>query len=136
MNNVHFLSKTIMWETPKLLYEELNKEFNFQVDVCATKENAKCTKYYTEEIDGLKQDWKGTCWMNPPYGRKIGEWIKKAYKSSLDGAIVVCLIPSRTDTKWWHEYCMKGEIRFIKGRLKFGESKNSAPFPSAIIIFR
>lgn len=128
MNNVHFLSKTIMWETPKLLYEELNKEFNFQVDVCATKENAKCTKYYTEEIDGLKQDWKGTCWMNPPYGRKIGEWIKKAYKSSLDGAIVVCLIPSRTDTKWWHEYCMKGEIRFIKGRLKFGESKNSAPF--------
>jgi hypothetical protein len=87
-------------------------------------------------MDGLQQKWKGVCWMNPPYGKEIKKWMKKAYESSLEGATVVCLVPSRTDTKWWHEYAMKGEIEFIKGRLKFGGSKNSAPFPSAVVVFK
>ncbi|MGD7664880.1 DNA N-6-adenine-methyltransferase [Brevibacillus laterosporus] len=75
------------------------------------------------------------CWMNPPYGKEIGKWVKKAFEEASKGATVVCLLPARTDTKWWHEYCMKGEIRLVKGRLKFGDSNNSAPFPSAVIIF-
>ena len=100
-------------------------------------ETAKCEKYFTPEIDGLKQDWsKDICWMNPPYGRAISRWIEKAYNEGLKGATVVCLIPSRTDTRYWHDYCMKAsEIKLIKGRLKFGNSKNSAPFPSAIVVF-
>ena len=85
--------------------------------------------------DGLQQNWTGMCWMNPPYGKEIGKWLKKAYESSINGAIVVCLIPARTDTAWWHDYVMKGKIRFIRGRLKFGGNKNSAPFPSAIVVF-
>jgi len=135
VNRVMFSSKTDLWETPQHLFNELNTEFNFEIDVCALPENAKCKKYFTPEEDGLQQEWKGTCWMNPPYGRQISKWVKKAYESSLKGATVVCLLPARTDTKWWHEYCMKGEIRFIRGRLKFGDAKNSAPFPSAIVIF-
>jgi len=131
-----FSSKNQDWETPQWLFDKLNKEFNFDLDVCALPGNAKCTKYYTPEVDGLKQEWKGTCWMNPPYGREIGKWVEKAYYESLKGAIVVCLIPARTDTAYWHNYCMKAsEIRLIKGRLKFGNSRNSAPFPSAIIVF-
>ncbi len=135
INNSLFTSQTDLWATPQDFFDKLNKEFKFELDVCAIEENAKCEKYFTPEIDGLKQEWNGNVWMNPPYGRSIGTWMKKAYESSLDGAMVVCLIPARTDTKWWHEYCMKGEIRFIKGRLKFGGSKNSAPFPSAVVIF-
>lgn len=131
-----FTSATDQWETPQNLFDKLNEEFKFNIDVCATSENAKCRCYYNPKIDGLLQKWDGKCWMNPPYGRKIGSWIKKAYEEAQNGATVVCLVPSRTDTKWWHEYCMKGEVRFIKGRLKFGNSKNSAPFPSAIVIFR
>lgn len=125
-----------MWETPRHVFDELNQEFRFDIDVCATKENAKCATFFSPEMDGLKQEWEGTCWMNPPYGRAIGDWVKKAYESSLkNGVTVVCLLPARTDTKWWHDYCMRGEIRFIKGRLKFEGGKNSAPFPSAIVIF-
>ncbi len=132
-----FSSNDMTWETPQWLFDKLDKEFHFTLDVCALPETAKCKNYYTPQIDGLKQDWEDNiCWMNPPYGREVGVWIEKAYKESLKGAIVVCLIPSRTDTKYWHDYCMKAnEIRFIKGRLKFGDSKNSAPFPSAIVIF-
>ena len=118
------------------IFDELNKEFGFELDVCALPENAKCEKYYTPEIDGLKQQWRGICWMNPPYGREIGAWMEKAYESSLEGATVVCLVPARTDTRWFHDFAMRGEIRFIKGRLKFGDSKNSAPFPSAVVVFR
>ena len=131
----HFSSKTPEWETPQDFFDKLNQEFNFELDVCATKQNAKCKKYFTSEQDGLKQQWTGTCWMNPPYGRVLGLWMKKAYESSLEGALVVCLIPSRTDTRYWHDYAMKGEIRFIRGRLKFG-GQNSAPFPSAVVIFK
>jgi phage N-6-adenine-methyltransferase len=132
-----FSSNDMTWETPQWLFNKLDKEFNFTLDVCALPETAKCKNYYTPQIDGLKQDWEDNiCWMNPPYGREVGVWIEKAYKESLKGAIIVCLIPSRTDTKYWHDYCMKtNEIGFVKGRLKFGDSKNSAPFPSAIVIF-
>ena len=133
---VHFSSKTDLHSTPQDFFDELNREFGFEVDVCALPVNAKCEKYYTPEQDGLSQTWEGVCWMNPPYGREIGKWIEKAYDSSLSGATVVCLVPSRTDTRWWHKHAMKGEIRFIKGRLKFGGAKNSAPFPSAVVIFR
>lgn len=134
--SVHFSSKTDLWATPQDFFDALNAEFNFDVDVCATAENAKCIKYFTAQQDGLKQDWNGVCWMNPPYGRVIGNWVKKAYVSAQNGATVVCLLPARTDTKWWHDYCMKGSVRFIRGRLKFGCNKNSAPFPSAVVIFK
>lgn len=133
---VHYSSKNVVWETPQGFFEKYNAIFNFDIDVCALPENAKCVRYFTPEIDGLKQDWKGTCWMNPPYGREIYHWMKKAYESHLNGATVVCLVPARTDTKWWHEFAMKGQIEFIKGRLKFGGCKDSAPFPNAVIIFR
>lgn len=135
--DVMFSSKDQTWETPQDLFNKLDKEFNFNLDVCATDKTAKCNKYFTPEIDGLAQDWKGICWMNPPYGREIGKWVKKAYEESLKEAKVICLIPARTDTKYWHEYIFPfaAEIRFIKGRIKFGNSNNSAPFPSAIVIF-
>ena len=131
-----FTSRTDEWETPQYLFDELNEQFGFETDVCALPWNTKCAKYFTPEQNGLSQEWRGVCWMNPPYGRQIGLWVEKAYKSSKNGATVVCLLPSRTDTAWWHDYCMKGEIKFLRGGLKFGDSKNSAPFPSAVVIFR
>ena len=134
MNDVMFSSKTDLWETPQELFDEMNREFGFQTDVCALPENAKCEVFYTPEQDGLAQEWTGVCWCNPPYGRKIGKWVKKAAESD---ATVVMLLPARTDTKWFHDYILPtAEIRFIKGRLKFGGSKNAAPFPSMICIFR
>jgi phage N-6-adenine-methyltransferase len=136
INSGLFTSNTPEWETPLDLFNKLDDEFNFTLDVCATPENAKCEEYFTREIDGLSQEWRGVCWMNPPYGRKIGKWIKKAYEESLNGATVVCLLPARTDTKWFHDYCMKGEIRFIKGRVHFCNHKTGAPFPSMVVIFR
>lgn len=135
VNKGLFTSNTDMWATPQDFFDKLNDEFNFQLDVCAIEDNAKCNNFFSPEDNGLQQEWEGICWMNPPYGRVIGDWVKKAYESSLKGATVVCLLPARTDTKWWHEYCMKGEIRLVKGRLKFGGSENSAPFPSAVVIF-
>ncbi|MCH8847326.1 MAG: adenine methyltransferase, partial [Proteobacteria bacterium] len=123
------LSLSDEWETPQWLFEELDSEFHFTLDVCATSVNTKCTNFI--ESDSLDKVWLGVCWMNPPYGRKIGLWIEKAYNAARDGAIVVCLLPSRTDTRWWHDFVMKSkDIRFIKGRLKFGDATNSAPFPS------
>ena len=138
MDNIElfFSSKTNHWSTPNELFNTLNKEFEFTLDPCATKENAKCKKYYTKKENGLIQDWSNEIvFMNPPYGREIKHWIQKAYEESLKGAIVVCLVPARTDTIYWHNYCLKGKVRFIKGRLKLGNSKNSAPFPSAIVVF-
>ena len=134
--NIHFSSKTDLWATPQLFFDKYNKIYGFTLDVCANKDNAKCSTYFTEEQDGLSKEWNGVCWMNPPYGRNIKYWVKKAYESSLNGSTVVCLLPARTDTAWWHDYCIKGQIEFIRGRLKFGDSKNSAPFPSAIVIFK
>jgi phage N-6-adenine-methyltransferase len=131
-----FSSETDMWATPQSYFDRLNRIYRFGTDVCATPENAKCEKFYTEAMNGLEQKWEGVCWMNPPYGREIGEWMRKAYESSLEGAVVVCLVPARTDTAWWHDYAMKGQIEFIRGRLKFGTAKNSAPFPSALVVFK
>ena len=135
MNKVHFSSATDLWSTPQDFFDRYNKIYGFDTDVCANIENAKCDKFYTKEDDGLSKTWTGVCWMNPPYGREIGKWMKKAYDSALKGAVVVCLVPARTDTNWWHEYAIKGNVEFIRGRLKFGGSKNSAPFPSAVVIF-
>ena len=136
-NELMFSSATDMWATPQNFFDKLDAFFRFELDVCATSENSKCRKYFTETDDGLKKDWFGTVWMNPPYGREIGKWVARAYaQSRLHGSTIVCLLPARTDTKWWHDYCIKGEITFIKGRLKFGDAKNSAPFPSAVVIFR
>ena len=134
--NVHFSSATDLWATPLDFFKKYDGVYKFELDVCADADNAKCKKYFTKADDGLKQNWSGVCWMNPPYGREIIQWMKKAYESSLDGATVVCLVPARTDTRWWHEYAMKGEIEFIRGRLKFGGSKNSAPFPSAVVVYK
>lgn len=135
-NPVHFSSATDLWATPQDLFDRLHAKHQFTLDACASPENAKCAAYFTEEIDGLQQNWTGTVWMNPPYGRTIGAWTKKAYESSIAGATVVCLVPARTDTAWWHDYAMKGEIEFLRGRLKFGGHKNNAPFPSAVVVFR
>lgn len=130
-------SNTDLWETPQDFFDRLNAEFHFDLDVCALPENAKCKRYFTPTQDGLLQDWRGVCWMNPPYGRKIGLWVRKAYETAVSGGgTVVCLLPARTDTAWWHDYAMQGEVRFIRGRLKFGGSKNSAPFPSAVVVFK
>lgn len=135
--SVHFSSATDVWATPQSLFDELNAEFAFTLDVCALPENAKCNRYFTPETDGLTQAWLGSCWMNPPYGRTIGQWVGKAYESALQGATVVCLLPSRTDTQWWHEYVTKAdEVRFVRGRVRFGNATASAPFPSAIVVFR
>lgn len=114
------------WQTPKWLYDKLNQEFQFTCDPCPLNAN----------FDGLTIPWSNKTYVNPPYGKNIINWIKKGYEESKKGKTIVMLIPSRTDTKWWHEYVMKAkEIRFIKGRLKFGGSINSAPFPSCIIVF-
>lgn len=131
-------SLTCEWATPQWLFDELNKEFNFTLDPCANDKNTKCKKYFTINTDGLSQDWsQDIVFMNPPYGREIKKWIQKAYEEWQKGATIVMLIPSRTDTQYWHRYIMKAkEIRFIKGRLKFNDSKNSAPFPSAVVIFK
>ena len=132
-----FSSATDEWETPKDLFDKLDAEFHFTLDPAATPENAKCERFYTKADNGLQKSWGGVVWLNPPYGRTIGLWVRKAWESSLEGATVVMLIPAQTDTKWFHDYVYgKAEIRFIKGRVKFGNSKNGAPFPSMVVIFR
>jgi phage N-6-adenine-methyltransferase len=136
-DNVHFSSRTDEWATPTDTFAALDAEFHFTVDVCANAENAKCPIFFSQADDGLAQDWRGTCFANPPYGRAIGLWVAKAYESALAGATVVMLIPARTDTRYWHAHVAKAaEVRFIPGRLRFGDSKNSAPFPSAVVVFR
>jgi site-specific DNA-methyltransferase (adenine-specific) len=139
---VMFSSKSKVWETPQELYDYLSYDYKFTLDPCASANNTKCKKFYTEDDDGLTKSWEGeTVFMNPPYGRDIKKWLKKAYtEGQKPNTVVVCLIPSRTDTKYWHDYCMKAwKIHFIKGRLKFKNgtgSNNSAPFPSAVIVFK
>ena len=136
---VLFSSKEEKWATPQDFFDKLNDEFHFTLDVAASPNNAKCANYFTEEQDGLVQSWGGhTVWCNPPYCRKTGLWVKKAYEEhQRTGCTVVMLLPSRTDVRWFHDYILgKAEIRFIKGRLKFGGNKNSAPFPSIVVIYR
>ena len=136
---VHFSSGRNDYETPQWLFDELDKEFHFTLDVCATSQNAKCDRYFTEDEDGLIQDWTGeTVFCNPPPYSNVQQtaWVKKCYEHGCSGGIAVMLIPARTDTARFHNYIYgKAEIRFLKGRLKFGDSKNSAPFPSMIVIF-
>jgi phage N-6-adenine-methyltransferase len=132
-----YSSKKDTWTTPQDLFDELSKEFSFTLDPCADLGNHKCSRYFTAEDNGLLQDWgHETVFMNPPYGRDIVFWIAKAYEASRKGATIVCLLPARTNTRWFHAYVYgKAEIRFIKGKVKFGDSKAGAPFPSMIAIF-
>lgn len=135
------LSQRSDWATPKALFDALDAEFCFTLDACALPSNAKCDRYFTPEQDGLVQNWgRETVWMNPPYGLALRRWMQKAYEEARSGATVVCLVPSRTDTRWWHEYAEKAsERRFIRGRIAFaacGGHSNQAPFPSAIVVFR
>src|SRR5262245_58565008 len=141
--DVLFSSKTVEWETPQFIFDDLNREFNFDLDVAASDSNRKCSRYLTIEDDGLRIDWHAlgkpppTCWMNPPYGKQIKEWVKEAYLESQLGCLVVCLLPARTDTTWFHDYILENaEIRFVRGRLKFGSSRNAAPFPSMVCVYR
>ena len=139
MNHALFSSNSCEWETPLELFKKLNNEFCFTLDPCASPENAKCIKYYTKEHNGLNQDWsRQRVYCNPPYGREIGKWVKKCHdESKSNNALCVMLIPARTDTAWFHDYVYnKAEIRFLRGRLKFSNHKNSAPFPSMIVIFK
>lgn len=132
-------SETDDWATPREFYRTLDYEFGFVLDPCASESNAKCARYFTHEDDGLAQDWSpGPVYMNPPYGREIPRWVEKAWLESQRGVLVVGLLPARTDADWWHR-CIIGaaaEVRFIRGRLKFGGSENSAPFPSAVVVWR
>lgn len=132
---VHYSSATDEWATPQDFFDGLDAEFGFDLDVCALDSSAKCDRYFTPETDGLAQEWTGTCWMNPPYGGEIVDWVAKARESAESGATVVCLVPARVDTGWWWDHCRFGEIRFLRGRLKFGDSDTSAPFPSAVVVF-
>jgi len=139
MNPGMYSSSSPEWATPQWLFDGLNEEFGpFDLDPCATPENAKCPRFFTKEQDGLLYDWEGKVFMNPPYGRRIGLWVRKACDEGtmyLD-CTVVCLLPARTDTRWFHDYCLPfGQIRFLRGRLKFGGSKNSAPFGSMVVVF-
>ena len=143
-----FSSISDEWETPQALFDVINSVCQFNRDVCATDDNAKCAQYWTQQTNGLNELWQGRCWMNPPYGRAISHWMKKVFEESHKQYcdLVVCLVPARTDTAWWHDYALQGKVLFFRGRLKFinralpsyredGKFKMSgAPFPSALVI--
>lgn len=134
-----YSSATDQWATPPDFFAAVNAFWRFTLDVAADASNAKCERYFTEEDDGLAQNWAGErCWLNPPYGRSIGLWMQKAYEEGQKpGTVVVALIPARTDTRWWHSWVKDraAHITFLPGRLHFGGSKNSAPFPSALVVY-
>jgi len=139
-----------LWETPIKLFKKIDREFNFTLDVCATKESAKCSRYFTPADDGLSQEWSGVCWMNPPYGKEITLWLKKAWEHShyvsqvydergrTNWGVVVALVPTRTNAPWWHDYVMKAdEIRFIRKKISFVGSKVGVAFTGhALVVFR
>jgi site-specific DNA-methyltransferase (adenine-specific) len=130
-----FSSNKQDWQTPDSLFDDLDNEFGFSIDVASSDENCKCENHFTMENSGLDKQWIGTCFMNPPYN-EMYDWIRKAYTESQHGATVVALIPARTDTRYFHDFCMKAEeLRFIRGRLKFSNCDNSAPFPSVLVVF-
>jgi len=134
---VYHRSQKVEWETPQWFFDQYNEEFGFTLDVCASPLNAKCSRYFTRDQDGLAQPWEGVCWMNPPYGTAVMKWLAKAHASAQAGATVVCLVKAATDTKWWHRWQpLATETRFIKGRLTFGDADNTAVFPSVVMIFR
>lgn len=138
MNDGMYSSGTDEWETPQGLFDSLDREFGFTLDVCATEKNAKCRRYFTKDDDGLIQDWgRETVWCNPPYGRELDRWILRCSAHAIGGGTAVMLIPARTDTQWFHDYVYgKAEIRFLRGRIRFGGSKWNAPFPSMVAVFR
>ncbi|WP_067738329.1 DNA N-6-adenine-methyltransferase [Novosphingobium naphthalenivorans] len=138
IHNALYSSATDEWPTPFAFFADLNREFRFTLDPCATRQNAKCPRHFTKAEDGLVQDWgRETVFCNPPYGRAISAWVKKCHQAAQAGATVVLLIPSRTDTRYFHDWIYgKAELRFVRGRLKFGDGKQSAPFPSLLAIFR
>lgn len=137
LNNSLYSSKTIEWPTPQWLFDKLNGEFLFTLDVCANEHNKKVSNYFDIKTDGLKQKWSGSCWMNPPYGKTIKDWVKKAAEERKNGVLTVALIPARVDTKWFHEYVLgHAEIRFLNKRLEFGDANNKAPFPCILAIYR
>lgn len=136
INSSMFTNNTSEWATPQAFFDELNKEFSFTLDPCATVENTKCARYFTKEVNGLAQSWHDEIvFCNPPYGRELAKWVQKAHEESAKGATVVMLIPARTDTAYFHDYIyQQHEIRFVRGRLHFNESKAGAPFPSMVVI--
>jgi phage N-6-adenine-methyltransferase len=131
-------SRSDEWPTDPGFFARLDREHGpFDLDPCSSVENAKCPRFFARDDDGLAQAWTGRVFMNPPYGRTIGAWMAKAWEASQTTAdLVVCLVPARTDTKWWHDYAVRGEVVFVQGRLRFGGACSSAPFPSAVVIFR
>lgn len=132
-----FSSEVQSWETPTWFFNALNAEFNFTVDVAASMENRKVDKFFSIQQDAFRLLWTGVAYCNPPYGKEIGRWLAKAKSSAYHlGSTVVCLVPARTDTNWWFDNARFGEVRFLKGRLKFKGAPTSAPFPSALIVFR
>lgn len=138
MKEILFKNNTDEWETPKDLYDKLNEEFSFDLDPCSTDKNHKTVLYYTKQENGLKQSWGGCrVFCNPPYSQ-VKQWVRKAYhESHKPGTVIVMLLPARTDTKWFQDYCLhRSEVRFIRGRLKFSSAKYNAPFPSMLVIFR
>lgn len=142
MNSSLLSSKKQDWCTPKEFFDVLDAEFHFTLDAAATKKSAKCSAYFTPEDDALKKSWRtsGAVFCNPPYGREVRKWVRKAYEESRNGQVVVMLLPARTDTSYFHDYIYgHAEIRFIRGRLRFtdenGNKKDAAPFPSMIVIY-
>jgi site-specific DNA-methyltransferase (adenine-specific) len=136
--SVHFSSASCEWSTPPELFAELDREFSFTLDVCATADNAKCARFYSRAEDGLAQPWTGRVFCNPPYGRSIGKWLERAREAAQSGEadLVVCLVPARVDTSWWHDTAATGEVRFLRGRIRFGGTASGAPFPSAVVVFK
>jgi phage N-6-adenine-methyltransferase len=140
-NNALFSSRNTLWATPQAFFDKQAAKYGpFDLDVCATDDNAKCQRFFSPHEDGLIQPWQGVCWMNPPFSRDLGKWILKAWRETeMPGHArrVVALLPARTDTQWWHNYVQKyaSRIEFIRGRLKFEGAGNNAPFPSAIVVF-
>lgn len=137
MSSVHYSSATDQWATPRALFEEWDRLFHFDLDVCADASNAKCSSYFDVWADGLAQSWAPRrCWMNPPYGREIGRWCQKAAAEAELGALVVGLLPARTDTAWWHRHVVPhAHVVYLRGRVRFGEAKAGAPFPSAVAVW-
>ena len=137
MNDAVFSSKSIEWETPQAFFDALNRRFGFSLDVCATRETAKCPHFFDKSMNGLAQSWAShRCYMNPPSGREIGAWVEKARREAEQGALVVGLLPARTDTKWWQEHVYgHADVRFVARRLKFGNAATGAPFPSAVAVW-
>jgi phage N-6-adenine-methyltransferase len=135
--SVHFSSRSCEWSTPQDLFDRLHAEHAFTLDVCATPENAKCPRYFTKADDGLSHIWTGRCWMNPPYGREIRAWMRKAWEAAQTTAeLVACLVPARPGSGWFQDYAMRGELEFLPGRLRFGCAEHPAPFDSAVVVFR